>query len=143
MKPNTHARSEIIAGITAVLRKRVLPVLLAAVWIVLSEFFRNEIFLKSYWTDHYKNLGIPFPSDPVNNAVWILWSVCFAIIVYFLSRKFSLMQTTILSWFIVFILMWIVIGNLGVLPAGLLWFAIPLSLLETFFAAFIIKKYTG
>ena len=36
--------------------------------------------------------------------------------------------------------MWIVIGNLGVLPYGLLAFAVPLSLLEAFVAALIVKK---
>jgi hypothetical protein len=36
--------------------------------------------------------------------------------------------------------MWVVIGNLGVLPNGILLFAIPLSLLESFVASYIIKK---
>ena len=36
--------------------------------------------------------------------------------------------------------MWVVIGNLGVLPYGLLLYALPLSLLEAFLAALIIKK---
>jgi hypothetical protein len=39
-----------------------------------------------------------------------------------------------------FVLMWIVTGNLGVLPFKLLLYAIPLSILETFLAALIIKK---
>jgi hypothetical protein len=37
-------------------------------------------------------------------------------------------------------MMWVVIGNLGVLPEGLLYVAIPLSFLETFVAAWIVKK---
>jgi hypothetical protein len=36
--------------------------------------------------------------------------------------------------------MWLVVGNLGVLPFGLLLLAIPLSLLEAFLAALIIRK---
>lgn len=36
--------------------------------------------------------------------------------------------------------MWVVIGNMGVLPSGLLYFAVPLSLLEAFVATFVIKK---
>jgi hypothetical protein len=39
-----------------------------------------------------------------------------------------------------FVMMWLVIGNLGVLPYGLLFIAVPLSLLEAFLAAFIIVK---
>ena len=38
--------------------------------------------------------------------------------------------------------MWVVIGNLGVLPPGVMIYAVPLSLLEAFVAAFIVKKLT-
>jgi len=34
----------------------------------------------------------------------------------------------------------VVVGNLVVLPYGLLYIAVPLSLLEAFIAAYIIKK---
>jgi hypothetical protein len=39
--------------------------------------------------------------------------------------------------------MWVVIGNLGVLPIGILYFAVPLSLLEAFLAVIIIKKFSA
>jgi hypothetical protein len=39
-----------------------------------------------------------------------------------------------------FVLMWLVTGNMGVLPYSILVFAIPLSLLETYLATLIIKK---
>ena len=122
------------------LKKTILPVLLATVWISLSEFVRNEILLKSYWTKHYESLGLVFPSEPINGAVWGLWSFLFAIAIFIISKKFNLLQTTFLSWFVGFVLMWLVIGNMGVLPDGLLYFAIPLSLLEAFVASLIIKK---
>ena len=92
-----------------------MPILLATVWISLSEFVRNEVLLKSYWTGHYENLGIIFPSAPVNGAVWGLWSFLCAVAVFIISRKFNLIQTTLLSWFVAFVLMWVVIGNLGIL----------------------------
>jgi hypothetical protein len=119
------------------------PVLLATIWISLSEFFRNELLFKSYWTDHYQLLGFPFPSDPVNGIVWGLWSLVFALTIYLISRKFDLLHTTLICWIAGFILMWIAVGNLGVLPSGLLWFAVPLSLLETAVAAFIIMKLSS
>lgn len=122
------------------LKKTILPVLLATIWISISEFVRNEFLLKSYWLKHYENLGIVFPSDPVNGAIWGLWSLLLAIAIFVISKKFSLLQTTLLSWFVCFVLMWVVIGNLGVLPYGLLYFAIPLSIFEAFLASFIIKK---
>lgn len=36
--------------------------------------------------------------------------------------------------------MWIVVGNLGMLPIGLLIYAVPLSILESYIATVIIKK---
>jgi len=116
------------------------PILLATIWISISEFARNEFLLKSYWTAHYQSLGLVFPSEPVNGAIWGLWSLCFAVAIYFIAKKFSLLQTTLLSWFVAFVLMWISSGNMGVLPFGILPFAIPLSFLEAFVASYIIRK---
>lgn len=120
------------------LRYTILPILLAAIWISISEFARNELLFKSYWTEHYTQFGMVFPSEPVNGAVWGIWSLLFAIFIYFISKKFNLWQTTFLSWFAAFVLMWFVIGNMGVLPYGLLYFAVPLSLLEAFLASLIV-----
>jgi hypothetical protein len=118
----------------------ILPVLLATIWISISEFVRNEFIVKSFWTNHYQELGLKFPSEPVNGAVWGIWSFLFAVAIYIFSKKYTLLQTTLLSWLVGFVMMWVVIGNLGVLPYELLPYAIPLSLIESFVAVWIIKK---
>jgi hypothetical protein len=123
-------------------RKTILPILSATLLISVSEFLRNELLFKSYWTEHYENLGLVFPSEPLNGAVWGLWSLLFATAIFIIAKKFSLIQTTLLSWFVAFVLMWVVLWNMNVLPQGLLYFAAPLSLFETFLAAWIIKKFT-
>jgi len=122
------------------LKKTILPVLLATIWISISEFARNELLVKSFWTKHYQDLGINFPSAPVNGAIWGIWSLLFAIAILIIAKKFTLIQTTFLSWLMAFVMMWVVIGNLGVLPYGMLFIAVPLSLLEAFLASLIIKK---
>ena len=119
----------------------VLQIVLAGGWISLSEFFRNEIMFKSFWIEHYKSLGLFFPSSMINNFGWLVWSVLFAISIYFISSKFDLFQTVFVAWTMGFVLMWITVGNLGVLPLELLPFAIPLSLLEVFVATIIIKYF--
>jgi len=122
------------------IKKTILPILIATIWISISEFIRNEFLLKSYWTDHYESMGLIFPSEPINGAVWGIWSLCFAISIYILAKKFSLIQTTFIAWFVGFVFMWLVIVNMNVLPFGILPFAIPLSILEAFLASLIIKK---
>lgn len=124
------------------MKKTVLPILLATLWISLSEFLRNEVLAKSYWTDHYQSLGLTFPSAPVNGAVWGLWSLLFAITIFILLKKFSFWETILLSWFVAFVLMWVVVGNLGLLPSGLLFLAVPLSLLETLVATYILGRFS-
>ncbi|MCB9211581.1 MAG: hypothetical protein H6609_19635 [Ignavibacteriales bacterium] len=122
------------------IKKTVCPILLATLWVSISEFVRNEFLLKSCWTEHYQSLGLVFPSEPINGIVWGLWSFCFAISIFFISKKYLLIQTTLLSWFVGFVLMWIVTWNMNVLPIKILLFAVPLSLLETFLASLIIIK---
>jgi hypothetical protein len=123
--------------------RKILPVVSATAWISISEFVRNQFLLNSFWTEHYRSLGLTFPSAPINGAVWGIWSLLFAFVVFVIAKKFTLVQTTFLAWFTGFVLMWLVLGNLSVLPFGLLWYAIPLSLLEAFIAAWIIKSFRG
>ena len=120
--------------------KKVSPVLFATIWISISEFVRNEFLFKSLWIKHYQSLGLTFPSEPVNGGIWGLWSLLFASALYIIAQKFTMIQTALLGWFVGFVLMWVTIGNLGVLPFDLLPYAIPLSLLEALIASVIIKK---
>lgn len=121
-------------------KKTLVPILAATTWISISEFLRNEFLLKSYWTSHYKSMGLVFPSEPINGAIWGIWSLLFAITIFIISRKFNLLQTASIAWFVGFVLMWIVVGNMGVFPFKILYYAFPLSMLEAFLAAFIIVR---
>jgi hypothetical protein len=125
-----------------VIKKTILPVLLATIWISISEFIRNQLLLKSFWINHYLSLGLTFPSEPFNGIVWGIWSLLFAVAILIIAKKFTLLQTTFLSWFVAFVMMWVVIGNLNVLPGGIfLFYAVPLSILESFIATLIIKTF--
>ncbi len=119
--------------------KPALAILAATAWISISEFIRNQFVFVTFWTGHYQRLGLVFPAEPVNGALWGLWSLLFAISMFILLRKFTLLQTALLSWFVGFVLMWLVIGNLGVLPIQLLPYAIPWSFAEAFIAAWLIR----
>ncbi len=123
-----------------IMKKLMLPIFASTIWISVSEFVRNDELVKSQWVAHYQTLGLTFPNTASNGLVWGLWSLAFAILIYIILQKFSLLQTIFISWFAAFVLMWLTIGNLGVLPYGILWAAIPLSLLETAIAAWITMR---
>ena len=120
--------------------RNIIAVILTGIWVNASEFFRNEVLLKTYWIDHYRSLGMTFPSEPLNGMIWVAWGFLFAIAIYIISRKFNLIQTTLISWFMAFVLMWVVTWNLNVLPSAILIYAVPLSLLEAFIGSYICIK---
>lgn len=122
------------------LRKVFLPILITGIWINISETVRWIFLIKSYWINHYQTLNLVFPNKPINGIMWIIWGFIFAAIIFILSKKYSLIKTTFLSWFIVFVMSWIVLWNAGILPMGILVFVVPLSLFETYIGALISNK---
>ncbi len=122
-------------------KRTILPVLIATLWISVSEFARNEFLLKELWIKHYQSMGLVFPAEPVNGLIWGIWSFCFALAVFVISRRFTLWETTALAFLVGFLMMWLVIGNMKVLPLGILPVAIPLSILEAFIASWIVRKF--
>jgi hypothetical protein len=123
------------------LKNIVLPILLTGIWINFSETLRWVFFVEPYWVEYYQNLNLTFPTGLINNIIWMIWGFSFAAIIFIISRKFTLLQTTLLSWFVSFVMLWIILWNIEMLPIGYLWFVIPLSLIEAFIATLICKKY--
>jgi hypothetical protein len=124
------------------MKKMVLRIMLAGLWITISEFIRNELLFKSYWVNHFEGLGLQFNTTPLNGVLWMIWSFMLTYLIYRLLQKFTFVETFIMAWLGAFVMMWIVIYNLQVLPMTLLVFAIPLSILEIVVAEFILKKGT-
>lgn len=122
-------------------KKNIWPILVTGIWINLSETLRWIFLIEPFWIEKYQLLNLTFPGENVNMIVWMLWGFLYATTIFILSKKFKLVQTTLLSWFIAFVMMWIVVWNVGVLPTEMLWYNIPLSLLETFIGAFICIKF--
>ncbi|MEI6221590.1 MAG: hypothetical protein WCP97_02385 [bacterium] len=122
-------------------QKTTLPITLSTLWITLSEFLRNEILFKTYWTKHYSSLGLTFETKPINGIIWLIWSFLLAYLIFSLLQHLSFKKTLLLSWLTSFVMMWLTLYNLQVLPLALLLFAIPLSALEVFIAAAIIRYF--
>jgi len=140
-RPFARFQTTLQRGDMKLFKTTVWPVLVAGIWINISEFARNELIVKADWVAHYRQLNLIFPSGPLNGLVWGIWGFSLAAVIRMLARKYTLLQTALLSWFTAFFMMWLAIGNLGVLPAGILWLAVPLSLLETAVGSWIIFRF--
>jgi hypothetical protein len=121
-------------------QRTLLAVAAAGLWSGASEFVRNEVLLPSVWRDHFADLGLTFPAEPLNAAVWVAWSFVFAGVVFAVSRRFGLLATTAIAWVAAFPMMWLVTWNLAVLPPSVLPAAVPLSLLEAFGMAWLCLR---
>lgn len=122
------------------MKKIILAVLASGMWVNLSEFLRNELLFKQFWIDKYDSLGLAFPSSPVNGALWAFWGFAFAGCVVYLCHKLKFKEALLISWVMGFALMWIAVGNLNVLPYGLLLIALPWSIVEVALAILIARR---
>ncbi|HOW45318.1 MAG TPA: hypothetical protein PK919_09120 [Candidatus Aminicenantes bacterium] len=118
-------------------------ILWVAIWINLSGSVRWMLFARPRFAAHYKGMGLAYPNTPLINILWVVWAVLAAVLVVFLSKKFSVLHTIVLSWLVIFAMTWIVQWNSGVFPLQLLWIAVPWSLAEVFIAALIANKLQG
>ena len=117
-----------------------LAVVASGAWMNLSEFIRNEFVIKHVWVKGFEELGLSLPSAPVNGLVWVLWAFIFCAVLAWLSTKFDVLKSTIICWVTGFGLLWIAMWNIGILPKGLLYWAVPWSFVEVYVAAFIYTR---
>ena len=121
-------------------KRSMLALLLTGLWINISETIRWELLVKAYWVDFFDSFGHVLPEQAINLVIWVIWGFSVALVIYVLSRKFSLIHTTLLAWCALFVLLWLVLWNLGILPITILAIVIPWSFVEVFVAAWICKK---
>lgn len=74
---------------------------------------------------------------------WMIWGFLFASTIFILSKKFTILQTTLLSWFVAYEMMWVIVWNVGVLPTGMSWINVPLSIFEAFVGTRICKRLSN
>jgi len=122
------------------MKKEIAAVTTAGIWITFSEFVRNEFLFKTLWTEHFNSIGLKFQTLPVNGILWMVWSFALAYLIFRLLPLFSFTETVFTTWLPAFVMMWITIYNLQVLPLKLLFPAVPLSLLEVLIAGIIIRR---
>ena len=123
-------------------KKTILPILLTGIWVNVSITIGWMLILESYWIEKYQSMNLVFPTELTNNIVWMIWGFMLATIIFILSKKFSPLQTTFISWFVAFAMMWVIVWNIGVLPTGMLLVNIPNTLFVTYISTLICKRLT-
>jgi hypothetical protein len=120
--------------------KPIWQIVLLAVWINAAETVRWLLYTKPRFDAFFQNMGLVLPNGPINGILWMLWGAIIAVIVFVLSQKYTILQTTVITWSAVFVLVWIALWNSAVLPIEILPVVVPLSLITIFVAAFIAKR---
>ena len=121
-------------------KQLVLAVVGAGIWMNLNEFIRNELLLKQKWIDGFKEIGLIFPAEPINGALWGLWAMVFVAFLLWLITKFNVFTSAIIAWGLGFVLLWLALWNMGVLPNGILYWAVPWSFIEVYVAGLICAR---
>jgi len=110
--------------------KTIWQIFLVSLWINISESLRWILFSKPHIDKHYNTLNLVLPNEPINNIIWLIWGIIMAAMIFIISKKFTLLQTTFIIWVTVFVMHWFALWNSAVFPAQILWLVIPLSFIN-------------
>lgn len=122
-------------------KKAIWQILLVGIWINISETLRWILFSKSYIDIHFEAVNLILPNEPINNILWIIWGIIIAVMIFIISKKFTVLQTTFIIWVVVFVMHWLALWNFTVLPINILWLVVPLSYIEVLVGALICNRF--
>jgi hypothetical protein len=122
-------------------KKAIWQILLVSIWINISETLRWILFSKSYIDIHFEAANLVLPNDHINNILWIVWGIIIAVMIFIISKKFKVLQTTFIIWITVFVMHWLALWNFTVLPINILWLVVPLSFIEVLVGVLICNRF--
>lgn len=130
--------------------------LITSIWVNLSEVFRYFIIVMPTMRRDLAEIPDVAPMDLLVFSIWGIWdTVLTASIVFitwlcnhvYVENTRSILVSGMVCWVMFFLLFWIGMVNMNLASPELLLFTLPLSMLETFVAAWIalklIKKYNA
>ena len=122
-------------------KKAIWQILLVSLWINIFESLRWVIFAKPDIEMYFKVANHVLPNQPINNILWMVWGVIIAIMIFIISKRFKLLQTTFIVWITVYVMHWIALWNMAVLPIKILFLAIPLTFINVLVGVLISKYF--
>jgi len=123
------------------LKKAIWKILLVSIWINIFETLRWMLFAKPEIDMHFNAANLILPNEPINNLLWLIWGIIIAVMIFIVSKKFKVLQTTFIVWITVYVMHWIALWNMAVLPINILWLAVPLTFINVLVGALISKYF--
>ena len=124
-------------------KKTIWQILLVSLWINVYETLRWMLFAKPDIDRYFKTANIVLPNGVINNILWLIWGIIIAVIIFIISKKFKVLQTTFIVWITVYVMHWIALWNFAVLPINILLLAVPLTFINVFVGALICAKFNS
>jgi hypothetical protein len=121
--------------------KAIWQIFLVSIWINIFETLRWMLFAKPEIDMHFKAANIVLPNEPINNLLWLIWGIIIAVMIFIVSKKFKVLQTTFIVWITVYVMNWIALWNMAVLPINILWLAVPLTFINVLAGALISNYF--
>ena len=122
-------------------KKAIWQILIVSLWVNIYETLRWILFAKPDIDMHFKAANLVLPNEPINNFLWLIWGLIIAAIIFIISKKFKVLQTTFIVWIIVYVTHWIALWNMAVLPLNVLWLAVPLTFINVLVGALICSRF--
>ena len=100
-----------------------------------------DVICKTRYDIHFKAANLVLPNEPINNILWLIWGIIIAVMIFIISKKFKVLQTTFIVWIIVYVMHWIALWNMAVLPINILLLAVPLTFINVLVGALISNRF--
>lgn len=122
-------------------KKTIWQIFVISIWINIFESLRWILFAKPDVDTYFKAANLVLPNQPINNILWLIWGIIIAVMIFIISKKFSVLQTTFIVWITVYVMHWIALWNMTVLPINILWLAVPLTFINVLIGVLISKYF--
>ena len=121
--------------------KTIWLVIIIIIWINIAETLRWILFAKPYFIKHFQNRNIEPPGGPFYLIIWFVWGILISVIIFNISKKFSLLNSTLIIWFTVFSGIWIMLFNLKVITISILLILMSFCFIEILIGVLISKHF--
>lgn len=121
--------------------KMIWQIIIISIWINVAETVRWILFAKPYFLRHFQNMNIEPPGGPLYLIIWIVWGVFLSIIIFIISKKYSLLKTSGIIWFTAYSGIWIMLFNLSVVTIPILLVIMSFCFIEIFIGTLISKYF--